>query len=77
MSCDRHEEVIEALDGHEDRIRSLELADAETKTEIKNLIKRMEKLVETIEKLLSCAWKSLVCVAGIGAAFIIWYIQKG
>ena len=77
MACDRHEEVVEQLDDIEERIKYLELADTETKTEIKNLIKQMEKLVETIENFMSAAWKILLGVSGVGIGFIIWYIQKG
>lgn len=77
MSCERHEETAEKLENHEERIRSLEIADSETKTEIKNLIKQMEKLVETMEKFISTAWKAVLGASGIGISFIIWYIQKG
>ena len=45
MVCERHEEVIEAIDDHEDRIKYLELADTETKRpNSETLIKQMEKL---------------------------------
>jgi len=70
-------EHAEILDEHEDRIKYLELSDTETKTELKHLIKQVEKLVETIEKAMSNAFKIILSVAGIGIAFIIWYIQKG
>lgn len=76
MVCDRHIEVLESLDDHEDRIKYLELADTETKTELKNLIKQVEKLVESIEKLMSNAWKFIVGTACVGIGFIIWYIQN-
>lgn len=76
MVCERHEELVECLDDHEDRIKYLELADTETKTEIKNLIRQVEKLVETIEKFMSNAWKVLMGVAGAGVGFIIWYVQS-
>ena len=76
MVCERHEELVECLDDHEDRIKYLELADTETKTELKNLIKQVEKLVETLEKFMSNAWKVLMAVAGVGVGFIIWYIQS-
>ena len=75
MVCERHEEVIECLDDHEDRIKYLELADTETKVELKNLIKQVEKLVCTIEKFMSNIYKGVLGAAGIGVGFIIWYIQ--
>lgn len=75
MICETCEKYGEITD-HEDRIKTLELADAETKTELKNLIKQVEKLVETMEKFMGYAWKILLTVAGFGMAFIIWYIQS-
>lgn len=79
MVCERHDEVMDCLDDHEDRIKYLELADTETKTEIKNLIKQIDKLVTTIEKFMertsSDMVKGLIGVASIGIGFIIWYIQ--
>lgn len=74
--CERHEEIIELIDDHEDRIKYLELADTETKTELRNLIKQMEKLVETIEKFMGNTWRVLVGVATFGIGFFIWYIQS-
>lgn len=76
MVCERHEEVMECLDDHDERIRYLEIADGETKAEIKNLIRQVEKLVETIEKFMSNSWKVLMAVAGTGIGFIIWYVQS-
>jgi sugar-specific transcriptional regulator TrmB len=76
MVCERHEEIIESLDDLDERVKYLELSDTETKTELKNLIKQVEKLVDTIEKFMSNAWKVLMGVAGLGIGFIIWYIQN-
>lgn len=75
MICERHEEIIELIDDHEDRIKYLELSDTETKTELRNLIKQMEKLVDTIENFMGNAWKVLIGIAASGIAFFIWYIQ--
>lgn len=79
MVCERHDEVMDCLDDHEDRIKYLELADTETKTEIKNLIKQIDKLVTTIEKFMdktaSNTTKVLLGVATFGIGFVIWYIQ--
>jgi hypothetical protein len=75
MVCDRHEEVMDHLDDLYERVKYLELSDTETKTEIKNLIRQVEKLVDSIEKLMSNAWKFLLGVAGLGIGFIVWYIQ--
>jgi sugar-specific transcriptional regulator TrmB len=75
MVCERHEEVIEQLDDLDERVKYLELSDTETKTEIKNLIRQVEKLVDSIEKLMSNAWKVLLGIASFGIGFIVWYIQ--
>ena len=75
--CERHEELFECLDDHEDRIKYLELADTETKVELRTLIKNVEKLIETIEKFSSNAWKLMSAVAIGGVGFIVWYIQYG
>lgn len=75
MVCERHADVIESIDIHESRLKFLELADIETKTEIRNLIKQVEKLVCTIEKFMSNAWKVLLLISCGGVGFVIWYIQ--
>ena len=76
MVCERHEEMVDKLCDHEDRIKFLELSDAKTTTEIQNLIEQVARLVSTMERFMSYAWKGLVAVAGIGMGFIIWYIQS-
>jgi hypothetical protein len=76
MVCERHIEITETLDDLDERVKYLELADTETKTELRNLIKQMEKLVDTIEKFMGNAWKVLLGVAGLGVGFIVWYIQS-
>lgn len=68
LVCERHEEILYDLENHENRIRDLELSDAEMKTDIKNLIKEVERLVSTINKF-------IFAVIGTGIGFIIWYIQ--
>lgn len=76
MVCERHTEVVEQIDELEERVKYLELSDTETRIELKNLIKQVEKLVETLEKLMSNAWKVLLGASGVGIGFIIWYIQN-
>lgn len=76
MVCERHEEVIDMIDDHEDRIKTLELADVENRLQIKNLVEHMAKLVATMERFMGYAWKILLSVASGGILFIIWYIQK-
>jgi hypothetical protein len=76
MVCERHIEITESLDDLDERVKYLELADTETKTELRNLIKQMEKLVDTIEKFMGNAWKALLGIAAFGIGFFIWYIQS-
>ena len=73
--CDRHEELIESMDDLEERVKYLELSDNEIKTELKNLMLRVDKLCETIERFMSGAWKALLGATVVCIGFIIWYIQ--
>ena len=73
--CDRHEELIESIDDLDDRIKYLELSDNEIKTELKNLMLRVDRLCETIERYMSGAWKVLIACAALGIGFVVWYIQ--
>ena len=74
--CDRHMEMVECLDDLEDRVKYLELSDNEIKTELKNLMLRVDKLCQTIERFMSGAWKLMVGAAAFGVGFVIWYIQS-
>ena len=76
FGCDRHAEVIESIDDLEDRVRYLELSDGEVKNELKNLLLRLDKLCQTMEKFMSGAWKIIVAVAASGIGFLVWYIQS-
>ena len=76
FGCDRHQEVIESIDDLEDRVRYLELSDGEVKNELKNLLLRLDKLCQTIERFMNGAWKLLVGVAAFGIGFVVWYIQN-
>ena len=69
MTCDRHEEIIEQLDDHEDRIKYLELSDTETRVELKNLITTVKELISWIKVFF------FGCLGG-AVAFVIWYIQQ-
>lgn len=70
MVCDRHEEVIELIDDHEERIKYLELSDTETRVELKNLISTVKELISWIKVFF------FGCLGG-AVAFVIWYIQRG
>jgi hypoxanthine-guanine phosphoribosyltransferase len=69
MVCDRHEEVIEQLDDHEDRIKYLELSDTEVRADLKNLINTVKELI---------SWIKIFFFGCLGGAvmFVIWYIQS-
>ena len=69
MVCDRHEEVIEQLDDHEDRIKYLELSDTEVRADLKNLINTVKELISWIKIFF------FGCLGG-AATFVIWYIQS-
>jgi len=69
LACERHEEIIDRLDNHGKRIGLLEVSDAEIKADLKNLIKQVERLISTINKL-------TFALLGIGIGFIIWFIQN-
>lgn len=73
--CDRHIEVIEALDDFEDRIKSLEIKDTATSTQLENLIKRVDKLVETIERFMTSVRNAGFAVGMVLLGFLLWYIQ--
>ena len=80
MECDRHIEVVEALDDLDDRVKYLEIRDTATSVQLENLIKRMDKLVETIEGFMTSTRK---CAIGTSSAviatlfgFLLWYIQS-
>jgi len=86
MVCERHEEVMEQLDDHEDRIKYLEIADTETKTEMKNLISTVKELIQELREEKKQRQddekrRTQVLVGGMSTAivimvgFFIWYIQ--
>lgn len=74
--CDRHIEVIEALDDFEDRIKYLEIRDTATSTQLENLIKRVDKLVETIERFMTSVRNAGFAVGMVLLGFLLWYIQS-
>ena len=76
FGCDRHAEVIESIDDLEDRVKYLELSDSEVKNELKKLLLRLDKLCQTMEKVMAGAWKIIVAVAASGIVFLVWYIQS-
>ena len=73
--CDRHLEILDTLSTHDARLTKMELADVETKAEIKHLIKEVERLVSTMEKFIAMYNKLIIGSAMLGIGFIIWYIQ--
>lgn len=69
LVCERHEEIMDRLDSYGKRIGLLEVSYAEMKVDLKNLIKQVERLVSTINKL-------TFALLGTGIGFIIWFIQN-
>lgn len=78
--CSRHIEIVETLDEHEDRIKYLEIRDTATSVQLENLIKRVDKLIETFENFMDCTRKTIVGVMGttivVLVGFFVWYIQN-
>lgn len=77
---ERHQEVVEALDDHDERIRYLEIRDTSTSIQLENLIKRVDKLIETFEKFMDTTrkanvWILRIVVAGL-IGFVVWYLQN-
>ena len=71
--CSRHIEIVETLDEHEDRIKYLEIRDTATSVQLENLIKRVDKLIETFENFMDCtkendSWRNgnhHSCISGV------------
>ena len=78
--CERHTEIVEAIDDLDDRVRYLELRDTATSGRLDNLIERVNKLVETIEKFMISVRKTAIgTTTGVIMAlfgFLLWYIQS-
>ncbi len=69
MECDRHHEVIEKIENHEQRIRELEISRAELKQQVKDLVKSLDSLTNWIKALVVMGATSLV-------GFFFSYIQN-
>lgn len=74
--CERHQEVIEALDDIEDRLKYLEIRDTSTSIQLENLIARVDKLVKIIEDWMAGARRCSYGAITILAGFVLWYIQS-
>lgn len=55
---------------HDDRIRTLEIADAKIFEKIDTLVKQVSALVKVM-------WYCIASALSMGIGFILWYIQKG
>ena len=90
MICERHDEIVENIDDHEDRIKYLEMADTETKIELRILVCTVKDLItelreeqkrKTREFEETAKWNARFMFGGMGTAivifagFVIWYIQ--
>ena len=78
--CERHAEIVESIDDLDDRVRYLELRDTATSERLDNLIERVNKLVETIERFMTSVRKTAIgATTGVIMAlfgFLLWYIQS-
>ncbi|TCO79141.1 hemolysin XhlA family protein [Marinisporobacter balticus] len=69
MVCERHEEIVHRLDNHANRIRQLEIHEAQTGEKITSLIEKLDNLTSWIKALVMLSGTTLL-------GFFIWYIQN-
>lgn len=78
--CERHIEIVEQIDDLEERIRYLELADTKTSERLNNLIGRVERLVQSLERFMNQCRNFVIGASGTIIltllGFLLWYIQK-
>ncbi|WP_129599396.1 hemolysin XhlA family protein [Anaerophilus nitritogenes] len=67
--CERHGEMVNRLGNHEDRIRQLEIHEAQTGEKITSLLEKLDNLTSWIKALVMLSGTTLV-------GFFIWYIQS-
>jgi hypothetical protein len=68
MVCDRHEEFVDQLDDHEERIRELEIDNG-------RICEKLITLTESVKDLVWWLKVFIVAIIGSGSSFILWYIQ--
>ncbi len=68
-TCERHGEIAKCLDEHEKRITSLEISDAK-------ILEKIESLTDSIKELVGWLKVAVIGMCGVGASFIVWYIQN-
>jgi hypothetical protein len=68
MVCDRHEEFVDQLDDHEERIRELEIDNG-------RICEKLITLTESVKDLVWWLKVFIVAIIGGGSSFILWYIQ--
>lgn len=73
--CERHAEIAEAIDDIDERVRYLEIRDTATSERLDNLIERVNKLVETIERFMTSVRNAGFAVGMVLLGFLLWYIQ--
>ncbi|QEK12566.1 hypothetical protein FQB35_15535 (plasmid) [Crassaminicella thermophila] len=69
MVCERHEEIVNRLNNHADRIKQLEINNAKTGEKITSLIEKLENLTSWIKALVMLGGTTLL-------GFFFWYIQN-
>lgn len=69
MACERHEEIVDRLNNHGDRIKQLEISNAKSGEKIQNLINKIDSLMTWIKALVMLGATSFV-------GFFFWYIQN-
>jgi predicted nuclease with TOPRIM domain len=69
MVCDRHDEIAGQLEDHEERIRDLEIDNG-------RICEKLISLTESVKDLVWWLKVFIVGIVGVGASFLIWYIQS-
>lgn len=76
LLCERHDELCEKVKGIDTRVSALELSDAEQKSELKHLIRKLDRLSDKLDKYVARMNTAIMAVAVGGVGFIVWYIQS-
>ena len=78
--CEKILELEEDIDKIKEDVQYLMIRDTSTSIQLENLIKRVDKLIETFEKFMEATrkanvWILRLVVAGL-IGFVIWYLQN-
>lgn len=75
--CERHQECSDMVKDHEKRIVLLEQADATFIEKMGELLRRLDRISQRLDDLISTWNKVLIGALSVMTMFFIWYVQKG